>query len=132
MYHRQRVHPQPAADTPPEASVLPPGAPLTPAQQAQLPGGTGPQFLEIRDLQARLQVIRLAATTWPELEAAGKEWQRKQAEASNRGFKGAKQQVLQGQDWHGQLMATLHPVMQGLPTLTVAEACERLAVHASP
>jgi len=29
-------------------------------------------------------------------------------------------------------MATLHPVMQGLPTLTVAEACERLAVHASP
>jgi hypothetical protein len=70
--------------------------------------------------------------TWPELEAAREEWQRKQAEASNLGFKGAKQQFLQGQDWHGQLMATLQPVMQGLPTLTVAEACERLAVHASP
>jgi hypothetical protein len=132
MFHRQRFHPRPTAYAPPGASVLPPGAPLTPAQQAQLPGGTGPQFLEIRDRQARLQVIRLAVATWPELEAAGEEWQRKQAEASNLGFKGAKQQFLQGQDWHGQLMATLQPVMQGLPTLTVAEACERLAVHASP
>jgi hypothetical protein len=132
MFHRQRFHPRPTAYAPPGASVLPPGAPLTPAQQAQLPGGTGPQFLEIRDRQARLQVIRLAVATWPELEAAGEEWQRKQAEASSRGFKGAKQQILRELDWHGQLMATLQPVMQGLPTLTVAQACERLAVQASP
>jgi hypothetical protein len=132
MYHRQRVRPRPAAYAPPRASLLPSGAPLTPAQQAQLPGGTGPQFLEIRDRQERLQVIRLAAATWPALEAAREEWQRKQAEASRCGFKGATQQALQGQHWHGQLMATLHPVMQGLPTLTVAEACERLAVQAAP
>ncbi|HET8644806.1 MAG TPA: hypothetical protein VFO85_04925 [Vicinamibacteria bacterium] len=111
---------------------MPASAPLTPAQQAQLPGGTGPQFLEIRDPRERLQVIGLATATWPELEAAGAEWQRKQAEASRHGFKGATQQALQGQHWHGQLMATLHPVMQGLPTLTVAEACERLAVPAAP
>ena len=108
------------------------GCSVTPAQQAQLPGGTGPQFLEIRDRQERLQVIRLAAATWSELEAAGEEWQRKQAEASSRGFKGAKQQILREQDWHGQLMATLHPVMLGLPTLTVAQACERLAGQGSP
>jgi hypothetical protein len=132
MFHRQRVHPQPTADAPSRASGLPPGAPLTPAQQARLPGGTGPQFIEIRNRQGRLQVLRLAAATWPELEAAGEEWQRKQAEASSRGFKGAKQQILRELDWHGQLMATLQPVMQGLPTLTVAQACERLAVQASP
>ena len=98
MFFPQRFHPRPAASAPPGVSVLPPGAQLTPAQQAQLPGGTGPQFLEIRDRQERLQVIRLAAATWSELEAAGEEWQRKQAEASSHGFKGAKQQVLQGQD----------------------------------
>jgi hypothetical protein len=33
---------------------------------------------------------------------------------------------------HGRLMATLQPVMQGRPTLTVAEACERWVAQASP
>jgi hypothetical protein len=133
MFHKQRFLLQPAAaHASPVARVLPPSVPLTPAQQAQLPGGAGPQFLEVRDRQARLQVIALAAATWPDLEAAGTEWQRKYTEASRRGFKGATQQALQGRIWHGRLMATLRPVMQGRPTLTVAEACERLVAQASP
>jgi class 3 adenylate cyclase len=60
-------------------------------------------------------------------------WQQAGQRALERSaLKEAKQQALQGQTWHGLLMATLQPVMQGLPTLTVAEACERLAANASP